>query len=72
MQFISFSFKKTFNDGLKHRCIEKKKIKFIMTQTRACDAYTLLTRGFYARETIADSNVDINKLLMKRMCENAG
>lgn len=43
-----------------------------MTQTRACDAYTLLTMGFYARETIADSNVDINKLLMKRMCENAG
>lgn len=47
-----------------------------MTQSRACGAYTLLTRGFYARETIADvlkfSNVDINKFLMKRMCENAG
>lgn len=39
-------FKTSFNDRLKHRCVEQKKIKLIMTQTQACNAYTLLTRGY--------------------------
>lgn len=42
-------FKTSFNDRLKHRCVEQKKIKLIMTKTQACNAYTLLTRGLHAR-----------------------